>query len=598
MRGREPIEFLVLGPLEVRVDGRSIPLGGAKQRAVLGVLLLHADEVVPNDLIVDGVWGDEPPPSAAHTVEGYVSRLRRAIEPHGPSFVRQGGGYRLELAGAQLDVRAARDLLRAVIAASGAGDHERAAALAGKALRVWRGPALRDAPLHGAARAKVDELDELRLRVGERLADADLALGRHEDTAALLRPLVDEHPYRERFVAQLMLALYRAGRPAEALDVYERTRQALADDLGLKPGAELQRLSGEIVRHDPRLTPPPFGADTAPAAERTTAAAVGRPRAVHEDGRTVETTSATATFLFTDIEGSTELLKSHRGDYGSILADHQRLLREAFTAYGGTEVDSQGDSFFIAFRRAKDAILAAAACQRALAEHTWPGGASLRVRMGIHTGEADRAVDRYVGLSVHRAARISAIGHGGQVLVSQTTASLVEDDEDDLAGIALEDLGEHRLKDIARPVRLYQLEIDGLRRTFPPLQVTRPPGPNRRKRAALMAVGVLLAGLTAVALALASRDGAPPPEVLPSSVVRIDPDTLQPTQVVRVGNHADLVVVAGGFVWVTHRVLRYTEGSGLRNAGDRTLTRVDPSTGEAVAGRGTRAVRAGSRSVR
>ena len=295
----------------------------------------------------------------------------------------------------------------------------------------------------------------------------------------------------------------------------------------------------------------------------------------------VETTSATATFLFTDIEGSTELLKSHRGDYASILADHHRLLRETFTAYGGTEVDNQGDSFFIAFRRAKDAILAAAACQRALAEHTWPGGASLRVRMGIHTGEADRAIDRYIGLSVHRTARISAIGHGGQVLVSQTTASLVEDDEDDLAGIALKDLGEHRLKDIARPVRLYQLEIDGLRRTFPPLKVTRPPGPNRRKRAALMALGVLLAGLTVVALALASRDGAPP-EVLPSSVVRIDPDTLQPTQVVRVGNHADLVVVAGGFVWVTHGVLRYTDTDALRNAGDRTLTRVDPSTGDAV----------------
>ena len=277
MPDRELIEFFLLGPLEVRVDGRSVPLGGAKQRAVLGLLLLHPDEVVAIDRLVDGVWGEEPPPSAAHTVEGYVSRLRRAIEPHGPSIMRQGGGYRLDLAGARLDAREARDLLRAVTAASEAGDHERAAALAGTALRVWRGPALRDAPLHGVARAKVDELDELRLRVGERLAEADLALGRHDDAVALLRPLVDEHPYRERFVAQLMLALYRAGRPAEALDIYERTRQALARDLGLKPSAELRRLSGEIVRHDPRLAPPLPAADTAPIPGR-------RPDAEHGEG--------------------------------------------------------------------------------------------------------------------------------------------------------------------------------------------------------------------------------------------------------------------------------------------------------------------------
>ena len=153
-----------------------------------------------------------------------------------------------------------------------------------------------------------------------------------------------------------------------------------------------------------------------------------------------DTRSATATFLFTDIEGSTELLKAHRGNYAQLLAEHHLLLRDAFAAYGGTEVDNQGDSFFVAFTRAKDAVLAAAAAQRALAEHAWPGGATVRVRMGIHTGEAARASDRYVGLSVHRAARISAIAHGGQVLVSQTTASLLEDD-DELPGVAIEDLG-------------------------------------------------------------------------------------------------------------------------------------------------------------
>jgi class 3 adenylate cyclase len=294
-----------------------------------------------------------------------------------------------------------------------------------------------------------------------------------------------------------------------------------------------------------------------------------------------DATRATATFLFTDIEGSTQLLKSHRGEYASILADHRRLLGEAFSAHGGQEIDNQGDAFFVAFTRAKDAVLAAAACQRAVAEHSWQGGASLQVRMGIHTGEADLTVDRYVGLSVHRAARICAVGHGGQVLVSQTTANLLEDEEEDLPGIALRDLGEHRLKDISRPVRLYQLDIDGLRTAFPPLAISDRPKPDRRKRVGLAAVALLIAGVTAVALALVTRDEAPP-EVLPNSLVRIDPSTLEPTDVVPIGDAPDIVVAAGGFVWVTHRVLRDVGSAALRNAGDRTLTRFDPSTGDVV----------------
>ncbi len=143
-----------------------------------------------------------------------------------------------------------------------------------------------------------------------------------------------------------------------------------------------------------------------------------------------EVSSTTATFLFTDIEGSTQLLKSHREQYATILADHHRILRDQFAVYGGKEIDNQGDSFFVAFARAKDAVLAAAGAQHALANHAWPDGATVRVRMGIHTGEADVAADRYVGLSVHRAARISALGHGGQVLVSPTTAGLLEDEQD------------------------------------------------------------------------------------------------------------------------------------------------------------------------
>jgi class 3 adenylate cyclase/DNA-binding CsgD family transcriptional regulator/tetratricopeptide (TPR) repeat protein len=170
-----------------------------------------------------------------------------------------------------------------------------------------------------------------------------------------------------------------------------------------------------------------------------------------------EQTATAATFLFTDIEGSTQLLKRLRDRYGAVLAQHQQLLREAFAAHGGQEVDTQGDAFFVAFPRARNAVLAAVEAQRALAAHEWPDGEELLVRIGVHTGEAAVAENRYVGLSVHRAARICALGRGGQILVSRTTRHVLEDDEEPLPGIELRDLGEHELKDLARPVRLSEV---------------------------------------------------------------------------------------------------------------------------------------------
>jgi class 3 adenylate cyclase len=137
----------------------------------------------------------------------------------------------------------------------------------------------------------------------------------------------------------------------------------------------------------------------------------------------------TVTFLFTDIEGSTQLLKQLGGElYGVALADQQRILRQAFSENGGHEIDTQGDSFFVAFRRAKDAVAAAVECQRRLAKHDWPDDTLLRVRMGIHTGEPAATGERYVGVGTHRAARICAAGHGGQVLLSQTARELLRDD--------------------------------------------------------------------------------------------------------------------------------------------------------------------------
>jgi class 3 adenylate cyclase len=178
--------------------------------------------------------------------------------------------------------------------------------------------------------------------------------------------------------------------------------------------------------------------------------------------------SGTVTLLFTDIEGSTRLLKQLRTDYGELLAEHHRLMCATLEEHAGREMDTQGEAFFAVFSRAKDAVAAAIAAQRAHATHDWPEGVDVRVRIGLHTAEPELIGDRYFGLGVHRAARLCAVGHGGQVLLSRSTAGLV--DEDEVPGVAVRDLGEHLLKDLERPERIYQVVAEGLAEDFPPIK--------------------------------------------------------------------------------------------------------------------------------
>jgi DNA-binding SARP family transcriptional activator/basic membrane lipoprotein Med (substrate-binding protein (PBP1-ABC) superfamily) len=267
------MQFRVLGPLEVRLGDETLALGGAKQRAVLAALLLRAEEVVAVERLVDEVWGDDPPPSAAHSLESYVSRLRQLLNGHGPRLVRRGAGYSLELGSAELDAHTFVELYEQAGLAAAEEDYERVVRLTSAAHAVWRGPALADVALASAGRAEAERLEELRLCTCELRFDALLALGRHGDAVGELQALVGQNPYRERFVAQLMLALYRSGRHAEALDVYERLRVSLDRDLGLQPSAELQQLSGQIVRQDPALrrpTSPPTGFTRPPSTKENT----------------------------------------------------------------------------------------------------------------------------------------------------------------------------------------------------------------------------------------------------------------------------------------------------------------------------------------
>ena len=176
----------------------------------------------------------------------------------------------------------------------------------------------------------------------------------------------------------------------------------------------------------------------------------------------------TLTFLFTDIEGSTAMLQRLGDAYAEVLADHHRLIRAGLAAHGGEEVDTQGDAFFAVFSSPSACVAAAIEMQRAFVSHPWPAGETVRVRMGIHSGEAAETPVGLVGLDVHRAARIAAVAHGGQIVLSAATAALLRDSMP--AGASLKDLGLHRLKDLGRPEQIFQLEADGLPAAFPPLR--------------------------------------------------------------------------------------------------------------------------------
>jgi YVTN family beta-propeller protein len=275
----------------------------------------------------------------------------------------------------------------------------------------------------------------------------------------------------------------------------------------------------------------------------------------------VELPSGAVTFLFTDIEGSTRLVKQLRDRWDAVLADHRRLLREVFAAHRGYEVDTQGDSFFVVFARPRDAVLAAVEGQLRLSSHPWPEGVDLKVRMGIHTGQAAVSDSRYTGLAVHRAARIGAAAHGGQVLVSQATQTLLEDEEEDLH-VFLRDLGEQRLKDLDRPVRLYQLAAEGLATQFPPLKVVPRASRRRFAIAAAAILGTAAAASVAVLLLTGSASGT---SIRPNSVGLLDPRSNRIVAQVPVGVRPGAVAVGRDGVWVA-------------NAADRTVSRIDPGT--------------------
>jgi DNA-binding SARP family transcriptional activator len=241
------MEFRLLGPLEVLEHDRVLTVGGGKQRALLAVLLLHANEVVSTDRLLDDLWGASPPATAAKSIQLYVSRLRKVLGDG--RLMTRPPGYVLRVDRAELDVARFERL----VGEARAADPERAAAKLREALDLWRGAPLADLAYEPFARAEIARLEELRLEALEARVQAELAAGRHAGLVGELEALVAEHPLRERLWGHLMLALYRSSRQAEALEAYRGARRVLADELGLEPSAELRRLEQAILQHDPSL---------------------------------------------------------------------------------------------------------------------------------------------------------------------------------------------------------------------------------------------------------------------------------------------------------------------------------------------------------
>jgi DNA-binding SARP family transcriptional activator len=367
------MDLRLLGPLEVFDDGRLVPLGSPRQRALLAVLGVHANEVVPASALIDEVWEDDPPQSAANLVQGYVSSLRKALGKD--TIATRGTGYQLVVADDDVD---ARRFERLVEDAS-TQPPEQAAELLRRALALWRGPALADLGELQFARIEGARLDELRLVALERRIEADLALGRHVALVAELEALARRHPVREHLQRLLMLALYRSGRQSEALEAYRRARAAL-DELGIEPSPELRQLEQAVLRHDESLDLPAVPEDDpAPVAPETPAVAPREERKIVTVA-VIELVDAGERSRGLDPE---ELARLHDPCVAQI--------REQVEVFGGvleTFIAGLGVAYFGADAMHEDDPERAVRASLAAHEAVVRLSAGLDVRIGVATGDA------------------------------------------------------------------------------------------------------------------------------------------------------------------------------------------------------------------
>ena len=423
----QAVELGVLGPLQVRQDGALVTIPGAKPRAILTMLGLHAGTVVSADTLVELLWSEDPPRTAAKALQTHISALRRTL---GDGFVvTQGTGW--SVAGAISDAQRYKSAARRGRDAAVAGDTSQAVACFEEALSLWRG--LPELPDSRRGTSEKTRWIEGHAALVEDRADALLATGRAAEIIGELESAVADAPLRERRWGQLMLALYRAGRQGDALGAYQRARAVLAEELGVDPGPELRRLEAAIVTQDSSLE--------VPAA------------------RSVSSVMRAVTFLLTDIEGSTAAWEADAAAMATALARHDELVEQVVTSRGGRLIKTrgEGDATFTVFDRPSAAAAAAVEMQEAIACEPWILRNPMRIRVALHTGEAEFRDGDYFGRAVNRAARLRSLAEGGQIVCSGATAELVIDSLTD--DVVLIDLGTRQLRNLARPEHVFELRL-------------------------------------------------------------------------------------------------------------------------------------------
>jgi DNA-binding SARP family transcriptional activator/tetratricopeptide (TPR) repeat protein len=434
------MEFRILGSFEVLGTHGAIDLRGAKRRGLLAYLVVHAGQPVSVDRLVEELWGERGSKGAARTVQTYVSQLRKLLRGSEATLRTRPGGYVLEVDRADVD---AYRFERAVAAVSAEPDPAGRLSTVDDALELWRGPPLSEFAGVGWADPEAVRLEALHLEALQHRYDALMDLDRAGETVAELEALASAHGLNERLWAQLMLALYRSGRQADALGAYQRARRHLVDELGIEPGPELAELEHRILNHDATLTGP---------TDRTASAAMRRGVA-----RATAATWYPRTFLLTDIVASVSLWERDPEAMSQAVARHDTILQDAVSASGGELIRAkgEGDSTFSVFVHPSDALTAAAAIHEAVAAEPWPTATPLDVRTGVHTGDAEPRDGQWYGPAVNRAARLRALADGGRTLLSGVTAGLVADRMPEDARLLFR--GRKALRGIERPEEVWEL---------------------------------------------------------------------------------------------------------------------------------------------
>jgi DNA-binding SARP family transcriptional activator len=444
------IEFRVLGPLEVLVEGHALELKRRKQRSLLALLLLHAGEVVSTDRLIEELWAGKPPKAAVGSLQNLVSALRKQL---GAETVQtQAPGYRLAVDTDRVDVHRFE---RLVAAAGETEDARRRSDLLREALALWRGPALADLGFEAFAQIPIARLEERRTAAREDLVAAELELGRHAQLVGELEALVAEHPLRERLRGQLMLALYRSGRQAEALEAYRNARETLVDELGIDPSPDLQQLEQAILRHDQELDLPARVA--APASE--------------PDRR------KTVTILFTDVVDSTGLGAALDPEVmRAVMSRYFDAVRTIVERHGGTVEKFVGDAAMAVFgipQQHEDdalrAVRAAGELRQAItglnADIQRDHGVAIQIRSAINTGEvlaghSASGEPFATGHAINVAMKLHESALPAEIVLGPVTRGLVRDavatepvDEVEMGG-AVGRVAAHRVVSLSEPAEV------------------------------------------------------------------------------------------------------------------------------------------------